>query len=68
MADTNRLASAVIAHAERQHEDSEWDIVVSGMHRYEVAEVITAAGARTPNQAIRAMQDYLDSLRVLAAA
>lgn len=57
-----QLTSAVIAHALRQHEDSEWDIVVSGMRRDEIADVIRAAGATTKNQAVRAMQAKLDTL------
>lgn len=62
-----QLTSAVIAHALKQHEDSEWDIVVEGMTRPEIARVISEAGATTRNQAIRAIRSHMDSLRVLAA-
>jgi hypothetical protein len=57
-----QLTSAVIAHALRQHEDSEWSIVVEGMRRTEVADLIRAAGATTKNQAVRAVQAKLDTL------
>lgn len=57
-----QLTSAVIAHALKQHEDSEWDIVVDGMRRDEVAGIIRAAGATTKNQAVRAVQAQLDTL------
>lgn len=65
--DPQGLTSAVIAHALRQHEDSEWDIVVEGMTRPEIARVISEAGATTRNQAIRAIRAHMDSLRVLVA-
>jgi hypothetical protein len=57
-----QLVSAVIAHALRQHEDSEWDIVVDGMRRDEIGALIRAAGATTKNQAVRAVQAKLDTL------
>jgi hypothetical protein len=57
-----QLVSAVIAHALRQHEDSEWDIVVDGMRRDEIASLIRDAKATTKNQAVRAVQAKLDTL------
>jgi hypothetical protein len=62
MSNTPQLVSAVVAHAKQQHEDSAWDIVITGMTREDVAEVITKAGAKTPRGAIRAMRDRLDDL------
>lgn len=62
--DVQRLVSAVIKHADGQHEDSEWSIVFEGMRRDEIASVLTTAGARTTKQAIRAMRSHLASLRV----
>ena len=57
-----QLVSAVIAHALRQHEDSEWAIVVDGMRRDELAGIIRDARATTKNQAVRAVQAKLDTL------
>jgi hypothetical protein len=62
MSNIPQLVAAVVAHAKREHEDSVWDIVITGMTRDEVAEVITKAGAKTPKGAIRAMRDRLDDL------
>ena len=56
-----QLVSAVVAYA-LKHEDSEWDIVVDGMRRDELAGIIRAAGATTKNQAVRAVQAKLDTL------
>jgi hypothetical protein len=56
----------VAAHARDQHEDSKWDVVLSGMTRDEVAEVISKAQAKTPRSAIRAMSRHLDDMLVLA--
>ena len=61
---TPQLVAAVVAHALRQHEDSKWDILVSGMTRAEVRDVITKAGAKTAKGAIRAMSDHLDTVVV----
>lgn len=60
--DVQGLTSAVVAHALRQHEDSEWDIVVDGMRRDEIGAVIRAAGATTHRQAVRAVRTHLDML------
>lgn len=57
-----QLVQAVVSHARQQHEDSEWDIVITGMTHTEVAGVIISAGAKTPNGAIRAMRDRLADL------
>lgn len=59
MNNTPRLVSAVLAYAERQHEESMWAIVWESMTRAEVAGVIGKYAARTPKQAIRAMRDHL---------
>jgi hypothetical protein len=61
-ANVPQLVAAVVAHASKQHEDSEWDIVISGMTYNEVAEIITKGGARTPRAAIRALRDHLASM------
>jgi hypothetical protein len=61
-----QLVAAVAAHARDQHEDSKWDVVLSGMTRDEVAEVISKAQAKTPRSAIRAMSRHLDDMLVLA--
>lgn len=63
---TPQLVAAVVAHARKQHEDSKWDIVVSGMTHAEVREIIEKYSAKTPRAAVRAMSDHLDSLVVLA--
>lgn len=55
-----QLVAAVVAHAKKQHEDSAWDIVITGMTRAEVEQVIVKAGAKTANGAIRAMREHLD--------
>ena len=62
MGNTERLVSAVVAHALRQHEDSEWDTVVEGMSRETIEAVLRVQGAKTPRQAVRAMQRHLDML------
>lgn len=62
---TPQLAQAIVNHARKQHEDSKWDIVISGMTYAEVREVVEKAGARTPRAAVRAMSDRLDSLVAL---
>lgn len=54
-----QLTSAIVAYALKQHEDSVWDIVATGMRRDEIAAVIMGAGARTVNQAKRAIVAYL---------
>lgn len=59
-----QLVAAVVAHARKQHEDSKWDIVISGMTYTEVRDVITKADAKTARGAIRAMSDHLDSVVV----
>jgi hypothetical protein len=56
--------SAVIAYALKQHEDSEWDIVVSGMTRPEIARVLRTDGTRTRKQAIRAMRYHLELVKL----
>lgn len=58
-----QLVSAVVAHALRQHEDSEWNTVVEGYRREDIATIVTKYDAKTPKQAIRAMRDHLASLR-----
>lgn len=55
-----QLVSAVIKHALDQHEDSEWNIVVEGMTRDELARIV--AGCRTRKQALRAVRARLDML------
>ena len=60
-----KLASAIVAHARRQHEDSKWAIVVEGMTYSEVRGVVEVSRARTARAAIRAMDEHLDSLLVL---
>lgn len=60
---SEQLTSAVIQHALKQHEDSEWAIVVEGMRRDEIAAVVTTAGAKTRKQAIRAMRYHLELVR-----
>ncbi len=57
-----QLVQAVVNHASKQHEDSEWDIVITGMTYQDVADVITKHAAKTPKGAIRAMRDHLASL------
>lgn len=59
-----QLTSAVVAHAMKQHEDSEWAIVTEGMRRDEIANVIRTAGARTVNQAKRAMRYHLELIKL----
>ena len=58
-----QLVAAVVAHARKQHEDSEWDIVITGMTYQDVADVIAKRGAHTPKGAIRAMRDHLLGMR-----
>lgn len=58
----DQLTSAIVAYALRQHEDSMWDIVATGMRRDEIAAVLMGAGAKTVNQARRAMQAHLETL------
>ncbi len=65
MGNIERLVAAVLAHANRQHEDSQWAHVTESMTRYDIAAVVVSAEARTPRQAVRAMRDHLDSLLVL---
>lgn len=62
MGDVQRLVSAVLAHAGRQHEESKWAIVTETMTRETIAGVLRVAEARTPRQAVRAMQRHLDML------
>ena len=62
MGNTERLVSAVLKHAGEQHEDSQWNTVVEGMGRETIAAVLRVSAARTPRQAIRAMQRHLDML------
>ena len=62
MGNIERLTSAVVAHALRQHEDSQWATVVEGMSRETIAAVIRTYEARTPRQAVRAMQRHLDMM------
>lgn len=62
-ANVPQLVQAVVAHARKQHEDSEWDIVISGMTYQDVAEVVAKYAAKTPKGAIRAMRDHLASVR-----
>ena len=59
-----QLVSGVIQHALRQHEDSEWAIVVEGMRRDEIAAVIRADGAKTRKQAIRAIRYHLELIKL----
>jgi len=66
MGNTERLVSAVLAHAERRP-DTEWDTVTETMTRDAIAVVIRVGGARTPNQAVRAMQRHLDMLAMAYA-
>jgi hypothetical protein len=61
-----QLVSAIVQHSLRQHEDSAWDIVATGMRRDEIATVLRSAGAHTVNQAKRAMRAHLDSILVPA--
>lgn len=67
MGNIERLTSAVVKHALEQHEDSQWNTVVEGMSRETIAAVLRVAGARTPRQAVRAMQRHLDMLTVAYA-
>jgi hypothetical protein len=62
-ANVPQLVQAVVNHARKQHEDSEWDIVLSGMTYQDVADVVAKRSAHTPKGAIRAMRDHLDELR-----
>lgn len=55
--------SAVIAHALKQHEDSEWNIVVEGMTRPEIAHILRTEGTKTRKQAIRAVRYHLELVR-----
>jgi len=57
-----QLVQAVVNHASKQHEDSEWDIVITGMTRQEVVDVLAKYEARTPKGAIRAMRAHLATL------
>jgi hypothetical protein len=61
-----QLVAAVVSHARKQHEDSEWDIVISGMTFQEVADVLAKYEAKTPKGAIRAMRAHLATLRPVA--
>lgn len=65
--DVQALVSAVVGHALKQHEDSEWNTVVEGMTRPDIATVIVKSGVTRPRQAIRAMQAHLDDMRLLPA-
>lgn len=67
MGNIERLTSAVVKHALSQHEDSQWSTVVEGMSRETIAAVLRVSEARTPRQAIRAMQRHLDMLTMAYA-
>lgn len=54
-----QLVQAVVQYARKQHEDSEWDIVITGMTKQDVADVITKYKSKTPKSAIRAMRAHL---------
>lgn len=58
-----QLVAAVVAHAKKQHEDSEWDIVITGMTYQDVVDVLAKYDVRTQKGAIRAMRDHLLGLR-----
>ena len=64
---TQQLVQAVVAHARKQHEDSEWDIVITGMTYQEVADVVNKLQAKTPKSAIRAMRYHLEVERPIMA-
>jgi hypothetical protein len=62
-ANVPQLVAAVVAHARKQHEDSEWDIVLSGMTHQDVVDILAKYAVKTPKGAIRAMRDHLAGLR-----
>lgn len=51
------LIEAVKAHALRNYNQNDWDIVVEAWTDDEIAEVIVSSGAFTSDQAIRAVQE-----------
>lgn len=63
-----QLVQAVVAHARKQHEDSEWDIVITGMTFQDVADILVKYEAKTPKSAIRAMRFHLEVERPVMAA
>ncbi len=62
-----QLVQAVVKYASKQHEDSAWDIVITGMTFQDVADIIAKYEAKTPKSAIRAMRFHLEVERPIVA-